>query len=428
MATENDAVTLDGTVLSRETAAAVEQALTFPLFEAILTRRARRFAVGAALPGGPTAWTSQQPPLPLTPVEQDLLAAAGTGLTGLQFGDWSYRDAAGRPTGGNALAGFAGRTGASPCGIQAAQLFVADDDQTVLLGVRRHLPDREGNRNTLVCAVDAVRRYRITVLTHRLEIAREAPIMPAFNQWDVNVAGSTVFMPVVDLTRGLINNTLMYLDDPHNYYIVDSRTGEEPLKGFPWLKRDRVVDLAEMERGAFTDLVGVESALMGENIYLALQALGLGGWLFSAPRAAAVLSGLGFRFEDGRPVGLDGLFETLTPPYMTSPEAAVRVLYEEKWGEDGAYTSGSQPFVSRLSVDHQIPRTSERALDAASALYRYCMETYGRFPATIPPVAPGSWIQAHHLETEFYDHYYGPNSYPETVKQHMATWHRAGAG
>src|SRR6478609_11692904 len=93
MTTENDVVTLDGTVLSHETAAAVEQALTFPLFEAILTRRARRFAVGAALPGGPTAWMSQQPPLPLTAVEQDLLAAAGTGLTGLQLGDWSYRDA-----------------------------------------------------------------------------------------------------------------------------------------------------------------------------------------------------------------------------------------------------------------------------------------------------------------------------------------------
>jgi len=427
MTTESTAVTLDGGVLSRETAAAVERALKFPLFEAILSRRARRFAVGATLPGGPTAWSSQQPPLPLTPVEQDLLAAAGTGLSGLQLGDWSYRDADGHPTGGNALACFAGRTGASPCGIQAAQLFVTDDDQTTLLAVRRHLPDPVGNSNALASAVNGVRKHRISVLAHRLEIPRQAPTMPAFNHWDVNVAGSTVFMPVVDLTRGLINNALMYLDDPHNYYIVDSHTGEEPLKGFSWLNRDRVVDLAEMERGAFTDLVGVESALMGENIYLALQAMGLGGWLFSAPRAAAVLSGLGFRFEAGRPVGLDGVFETLVPPYVTNPEAAVRVLYQEKWGEAGAYTSGSHPFVPRLSVDHQIPRTSERALDAATALYRYCMATYGHFPATIPAVAPGGWIQAHHLETAFYDHYYGPDSYPETVRQHMATWHQAGA-
>ncbi|MHB8573938.1 MAG: hypothetical protein ACYDCQ_01275 [Dehalococcoidia bacterium] len=423
MTTTDAALRLNGQPLPAKTAGAIEQALQFPLFEAILSRRARRFAVGASLPGGPTAWISQEPSLPLSPVEQDLLAAAGTGLSGLQLGDWSYRDEGGQPTGGNALAGFAGRTGASPCGIQAAQLFTTDDEQTSLIAVRRRLPDPGGDGNALACAVDGVRKYRIPVLDHRLEIPRQAPIMPTFNHWDVNVAGSTVFMPVVDLTRGLINNVLMYLDDPHNYYIVDSRTGEEPLRGFAWLDRERVVDLAEMERGAFTDLVGVESALMGENIYLALQALGLGGWLFSAPRAAAMLGGLGFRFEKDRPLGLDGIFEPLVAPYVSSPEAAVRVLFEEKWGDEGAYTSGNQPFAPRLSVDHQVPRTSERALDAATALYEYCVQTYGHFPATIPPVAPGVWVQAHHLELAFYDHYYGPGSYPESVRTHMATWH-----
>jgi hypothetical protein len=276
MTTAANAVTVNGVPVPAETAGALEQVLAFPLFEALLARRARRFAVGATLPGGPTAWQSRQPPLPLLPVEQDLLAAAGTGLSGFQLGDWSYRDAAGQPTGGNALAAFAGRTGASPCGIQAAQLFLTDDEHTALIAVRRHLPVLSDGVSPRAAAVDAVRRHRIPVLDHRLDIPREAPTMPAFNHWDVNVAGSTVFLPVVDLTRGLLNNVLLYLDDPHNYFIVDSRTGAEPLKDFAWLKRDRVVDLAEMERGAFTDLVGVECALMGENIYLALQALGLG--------------------------------------------------------------------------------------------------------------------------------------------------------
>lgn len=69
-----------------------------------------------------------------------------------------------------------------------------------------------------------------------------------------------------------------------------------------------------MERGVFTDLVGVEPALMGENIYLALQAIGL-----------------------------------------------------------------------------------------------------------------GVWVQAHHLETAFYDHFYGAGSYPESIRGHLNRWHGIGA-
>src|SRR5262249_14795435 len=152
---------------------------------------------------------------------------------------------------------FAGRTGASPCGIQAAQLFVSDDDHTALIAVRRHVPPRDG-RGALACAVDGVRKHRIDVLNRRIAIPRVAPIMPTFNHCDVNLPGSTVFMPFCAVTRGLINNLLMYLDDPHHYYIVDSNRGAEPLQGFDWLDRDRVLDLAEIERGAWTDLVGVE--------------------------------------------------------------------------------------------------------------------------------------------------------------------------
>src|SRR3989441_227818 len=140
-AQEQATVLIEGEPVPGDVVEALEDALRYPLFDAILTRRARRFATGATLPGGPTAWRSEQPALPLSKVEQDLLAAAGTGLSGLQLGDWSYRDQAGRPTGGNALAAFAGRTSASPCGIQAAQLFVTDDERTSLIAVRSHMPE-----------------------------------------------------------------------------------------------------------------------------------------------------------------------------------------------------------------------------------------------------------------------------------------------
>jgi len=33
------------------------------------------------------------------------------------------------------------------------------------------------------------------------------------------------------------------------------------------------------------------------------------------------------------------------------------------------------------------------------------------------------YTQAHHLELEFYDKYFGPGSYLQTHAEHMARWH-----
>jgi hypothetical protein len=60
----------------------LEEAVRFPLVEALLGRRARRFSVGSELPDGPLAYTSTQPPLPLDELEQMLVLTATTGNTG----------------------------------------------------------------------------------------------------------------------------------------------------------------------------------------------------------------------------------------------------------------------------------------------------------------------------------------------------------
>ena len=188
-------------------------------------------------------------------------------------------------------------------------------------------------------------------------------------------------MPVVDLTRGLINTSLIYLDDPHNYYIIDSRTGAEPLKGFDWLNRDRVLDLAEMERGVFTDLVGVEPALMGENIYLALQAMGLGGWLFSAPRAAALLGGLASASRQGGRSGSTASSSRWCAPYVTARRQACRCSTRR---------SGERRRLRgrRTAVCHRAFRSTTRSRARASVRWkrpRRCTgtatETTAHFPA-----------------------------------------------
>ena len=62
------------------------QVWDFPLGEALTGRRARRFAMGMEVPGGPLAFKSQQEPLPLSETEQAILICAATGVTGWHFG------------------------------------------------------------------------------------------------------------------------------------------------------------------------------------------------------------------------------------------------------------------------------------------------------------------------------------------------------
>src|SRR5262245_46761423 len=59
-------------------------AMQFPLVEAILGRRARRFSVGSEIPDGPLAYKSKHPPKPLEPLEQMLVLTSAAGNTGWQ--------------------------------------------------------------------------------------------------------------------------------------------------------------------------------------------------------------------------------------------------------------------------------------------------------------------------------------------------------
>src|SRR5258708_12945448 len=64
----------------------LEQVLTFPQVNGLFGRRSRRFGFGMAIPSGPLTYTSQHEPLPLCDLEQALLVAPATGVTGWNFG------------------------------------------------------------------------------------------------------------------------------------------------------------------------------------------------------------------------------------------------------------------------------------------------------------------------------------------------------
>ena len=127
------------------------------------------------------------------------------------------------------------------------------------------------------------------------------------------------------------------------------------------------------------------------------------------------------------PVGIDGHFQAYCPPYYPDMDAAVQAIFDAKWGGKGIYKEEGGPvsLKDRRSLDKLVNETPDWCLDATKALCAYIWETYGRFPATIDPMMMNIWFQAHHLETEFYDQYYQPGAYPESVRNHMGVWHGA---
>src|SRR3972149_12095146 len=92
----------------------VREAWNYPLFQAIFQRRARRFPLGAEMPGGVAPFKSTKDPVPLDEIEEAILVLVGTGLSGLNLSDLPFSDAAGASWCGNTMLQLPGRTYASP--------------------------------------------------------------------------------------------------------------------------------------------------------------------------------------------------------------------------------------------------------------------------------------------------------------------------
>jgi len=59
-----------------------EQLAGYPLLDALIERRSRRFGNGMRLNGGPLSYRSTRTPRPLSLEEEAALAFAGCGITG----------------------------------------------------------------------------------------------------------------------------------------------------------------------------------------------------------------------------------------------------------------------------------------------------------------------------------------------------------
>jgi hypothetical protein len=125
-------------------------------------------------------------------------------------------------------------------------------------------------------------------------------------------------------------------------------------------------------------------------------------------------------------VGLDGILESLSPPYVKSMNDAVDQVYEEKFGPQGVYgdqTVFAKPYRSGSAAAdfmRNAERPSKETLQYVKDICNYIYDTYGRFPAHVNAMhVPGVWLQVSHLEIEYYEKFYQPSLYHLQAKHHQ---------
>jgi hypothetical protein len=415
----------------------------FSLMEAIFGRRARRFGLGMEIPSGPLAFQSRHAALALTAFERDLLVAAATGVSGWNFG--IPFTPAESPGGCSYAVRLTGRTFPSGAAIHTSELFFTDDTGTYMVKTRDVRPLRLREVESMSHAKRALavcRRATVKLSDTRLEIPRQPPHMSEHNLWNANVPGSLLFIPVVDMSqRALASMCLQLINGGYLYDDFAKRVCGDlaPFFRSGLLQERRRVNLSGFEQNQLANATA-ETAILGHNITLMMQAMGLGGWLYTGINANTALGafaadgipGLGFRFSrrddwsGPNPIGLDGDFEGMCPPYHSDMRAAAQAFVRFKFGPGGTYDAETPgPFQRTGAVKGSVKPYDEEFIAVLGEIAQYIYDTYGRFPATMPTMVMRIIVQAQHIDTEFYDAHFDKGAYLDTHAQHLARWHGA---
>jgi hypothetical protein len=431
---------------------------TYPLLDALLNRRSRRFAKGMKLDGGPLSYASAQPPEPMTLEEEAALAFAACGITGYALADLPY------DAGGNIMTHFFGRTAASGDAMHDVVVFVLNDQGAWMLRRPQDFP-----RSEIPALIQAARdrklvqlyeRGRVRIADRRPDVPRELPFVPPFNQWMANVPGTTYFLPVGEMTALYLNVILSAFSEDFAYFVVDERNGFRPAGvakfarsrgGFLHdnLRDGKVATIGALETW-IAEFVAIEQGGILQNLGLMTQALGLGGFPHFAAHPFIWFQALGFRMESlpfSKLIGAGGLqraamkalgkdlpvptavglerdgavlIRPYCPPYYPTMRDAVLAFVDYKYAagtgtmRDGGAATG---WREGARIQSAIPPYPDHTIDATIAYCEYVYSRYGRFPAMCGPFRTILAYQAHRLDLDFYDRFYRPEALTETQRQ-----------
>jgi hypothetical protein len=467
--------------------AGLRRLLEYPLLSALRERRTRRVSRGTSVRAGELSHTSTNAPQPLSPLEEAVLIVA-TGLTGVILHDGPLFVPNGGKELGTPMLRVLGRTASSPDNAQGTSFFMINDEGIWLIrkpsgqeaaGWIRDLPPRweDWSEQDWIAAAGSV-KHRLH--EQRLEFPRRFPYYHVWNKQLSNVPGTTLFLPVVDCTRGMMNIILNLLSEPDGERglivddwqpfrpkggkeiaawlasrlgLIDRKIHYQPVGGIAWardgfLNPDIVLPLGL----ARTWRVDYEALLLLQNLMLVGQGAGLGAWIHASIFPPYIFErdpakghlGLGFRMERPRtkpgaswpplpaimpnPVGIDGVLEALTPPYVKSMDQAVDRFLEEKYGAQGAYGDRAifdRPYRTAGDAASFLATAqpySKKAIRYLRDVCGYIFDTYGRFPAHVDAFhVPGVWVQFSHLEMEYYRKFYQPGLFVQQ-EHHADAW------
>ena len=428
-------MTLQLTGAERE---AVRELLDFPLMAGILGRRSRRFPVGAEIPSGELAFRSVKDPEPLSELERALVLATVTGVTGWNFGITHHAGYA--PALPNYPGSAGGRTFPSAAGFHTTEFFFTDDSGTYFLSSRDEAPSAavdDGKVDLEEWLEETVSRYRKLSST-RIHLPREEPYLEGHNTWIANHPGSLLVIPVADLAQHLIANLAFFLQ---NGYAVYDDIHDRPIPGvetFTDLRHaGEPFPLSFVEQYTLAE-ASAELVTSVYNGHLLLGAMGLGGWTFDGIDRLSILGasgdpdvpGLGFHVEhDDRwpfpnPTGLPGVFETLARPHVRDAADAVEKFAQRKFGSGGPLHEATPgPWKDNARVRGSAAPYDPTFLERLALQVRYVDETFGKVPGTVPTVHILNYLQAQHIDTDFYDHHFAPGAYLSTHRDHGEAWH-----
>ena len=417
--------------------------LSFRFLDALLGRRSRRFFMGAEIPDGVFAYKSRKPPVPLSELEKLLVVAACGGNT--SWHHLIYRAQPYAPHLSNYSGSAGGRTFPSSAGFHTSMAFFTDDEGVYVLNARDSAPFAEREKDgslDLPTLLGTLKAQVKKIQKGRLQIPPEVPYVEAHNTWVVNRPGTLLVIPVGDLAQHLLLNLCYMLQ---NGLVLRDDIHRRSIPGIERFKH--LVDVNNTWNLTFVEQwsLGELTTELATSCYagaLMLQAMGLGGWMFNGVDAFSVLGasgnprvpGLGFRFDaDDRwpypnPTGLNGVMEGFCPPHYAHMRDAVEAVCERKFGPGGPfYAETPGPWKDSPKVRSAAQVHSEEFRECVALQAQYIFDTFGKFPGTVPSIFLITYLQAHHLDLEFYDRFYEPGSYLKTHAEHMARWHPTAA-
>ncbi|GAA4491593.1 hypothetical protein GCM10023094_56200 [Rhodococcus olei] len=439
------------------------------LLAAIMQRRTHRVSRGSSVEAGSMSYTSSSPRAPLSELEEAILIAI-TGCTGLTMPDRPFNDPRNHePIMSKPNLNMVGRSAGSPDNAQGTHFFLINDSGTYFL---RKLPPGEDGQSVLDpdALVARARMAKVQLLDHRIDVPAGDRDFPAYldsNRFLSNLPGTTILVPVVDLSRQYINGMMYLLTQPEGARptLVDDRNFYRMAGVKKWVKQGFLNKDLKLPLGTLWGMrTQIEADLLIQNLMLTADSMGLGAWIHASIGPPVLLgdpkftkrygSMLGFdwvtppwkptdiirwhvplpRYADLRanPIGLrrmgEHLIKASCPPNFPTMSDAVNAVVAEKFGPNGIYSD--EALFARIYKGQfgerylaEASKYADDVIECTRDICNYIYNTHGRFPAHVEAIhVPGIWLQAHHVEERYYEQYFR-NGLTDAHRDHDDTWH-----